>query len=364
MKDYAVYLPAYSIGEHAYEQIAEVCGTYGQTAVLIGGKKALEAAEAKIRQAVEGRIQVLAALWYGGECSEENVALLMAQPALQAAAMVFAVGGGKALDTGKCLAEKLGKPVFTFPTIASTCAACTAVSILYEPDGRFKAPFFLERPPRHAFLDMEILAESPSRYMWAGLGDTYAKYFEATVSSRGEQLPHYTALGIAMSSMCLTPLLTYGQQALQDQEAHRSSYALEQTVLAIIVSTAIVSILVTKERIIDYNTGLAHAVFYALTRFPDLKLEENHLHGEVVGFGVLVLLLVDGQREMFKRMYDFNRSVKLPIRLEDIDVTEADLARLIPQVLQMPDIAHNPYPVTEEMLWQAFTELQNNLKNE
>ncbi len=359
MKDYAVYLPSYSIGEHVYEQIGDICGTYGKTAVLIGGEKALKAAEAKIRRAAEGKIHVLDTLWYGGECSEENVAALTAKPTVQAADMIFAAGGGKALDTGKALAEKLGKPVFTFPTIASTCAACTAVSILYEPDGRFKAPFFLKRPPRHAFIDMEILAESPARYMWAGLGDTYAKYFEATVSSRGEQLPHYTALGIAMSSMCLTPLLAYGAQALQDQQAHRSTYALEQTVLAIIVSTAMVSILVTKEQIIDYNTGLAHGVFYALTRFPDLKLEENHLHGEVVGFGVLVLLLVDGQREMFAKMYDFNRSVKLPTRLEDIDVTEKDLARIIPQVLAMPDIAHNPYPITEEMLRQAFSELQS-----
>ncbi len=46
--------------------------------------------------------------------------------------MVFGVGGGKALDTAKCLCITDDKPVFTFPTIASNCAACTSVSIIYN----------------------------------------------------------------------------------------------------------------------------------------------------------------------------------------------------------------------------------------
>ena len=51
--------------------------------------------------------------------------------------MVFGVGGGKALDTVKCLCITDDKPVFTFPTIASNCAACTSVSIMYNSDGTF-----------------------------------------------------------------------------------------------------------------------------------------------------------------------------------------------------------------------------------
>ena len=64
----------------------------------------------------------------------------------------LAVGGGKALDTGKAYGEESGKPVFTFPTIASTCAATTAVSILYHADGTFLAPDFHKAPPVHAFI--------------------------------------------------------------------------------------------------------------------------------------------------------------------------------------------------------------------
>lgn len=40
----------------------------------------------------------------------------------------------------------------------------------------------------HAFIDTELISKAPAQYMWAGIGDTYAKYYEATISSRGEQL--------------------------------------------------------------------------------------------------------------------------------------------------------------------------------
>lgn len=54
--------------------------------------------------------------------------------------------------------------------------------------------------------------------MWAGLGDTYAKYYEATISSRGEQAEHFTSLGVALSVMCRNPLLEYGAKALEDHK--------------------------------------------------------------------------------------------------------------------------------------------------
>ena len=77
--------------------------------------------------------------------------------------MVFGVGGGKALDTVKCLCIPDDKPVFSFPTIASNCSACTSVSIMYQEDGSFLKPHFFVRPVMHAFIDTEIIAKAPSQ---------------------------------------------------------------------------------------------------------------------------------------------------------------------------------------------------------
>lgn len=352
---YDIYLPSYSIGADVYKETDRICQGYGASAVVIGGKRGMTAVRDRLSAAVS-EIKILDWIWYGGEASYENVELLKKESAVETADMIFAAGGGKAIDTAKALAEVTGKPVFTFPTIASNCAACTSVSIMYNPDGSFLKPFFFEKPPAHSFIDTEVIAKSPARYMWAGMGDTYAKYFESSVSARGEKVPHYIALGTANAAMCYEPIMEYGAKAYSDLAAGKNSYELEQTVLAIIVSTAVASILLTTDKVIDYNTGLAHAIFYALTAYP--HIERNHLHGEVVSYGVLVLLLVDGNEADFERVFAFSRSVGLPTKLADIEMYTDELKGLVKAAAAMKDIEHNPYVITEEMLEKAFNELE------
>ena len=43
--------------------------------------------------------------------------------------MIFAVGGGRAVDTCKTAADLMHKPLFTFPTLGSNCAGCTAIAL-------------------------------------------------------------------------------------------------------------------------------------------------------------------------------------------------------------------------------------------
>jgi len=356
MQNYTMILPQYSIGSAVYQKIPEICCPYGQHVIAIGGHKAMAAARPLIEAAVaDSELTILDFLWYGGEACYENVAALQEHPLVQQADMIFAIGGGKALDTSKCLAVKMGKPVFTFPTIASTCAAVTTVAVIYHTDGSFREPFYFLQPPAHAFLNTAIIAAAPSQYLWAGLGDTYAKYYETTLSARGENLEHFNAIGVQLSRQCLDPLLQYGQQAMTDNKAQRCSYALEQVVLAVIVTTGMVSILVTREHTPDYNSGLAHSIFYAMTQLPGF--EQNHLHGAVVGFGVLLLLLYDGQQEEFERIYQFNQSVGLPTSLQMLEITPEQMESLYPVIPTMKDVQHYPYVITASKMRQAFAQL-------
>ena len=92
------------------------------------------------------------------------------------------------------------------------------------------------------------------------------------------------------------------------------------------------------------------------------KYEEiKHLavrDGEVVGFGTLALLLVDGQEKMYGTMKAFNESVALPTKIGDIGIKPEDLDRVLPRVLEMHDIDRSPYPITLPMLQEAFRRLQ------
>lgn len=357
MENYSISLPSYSIGSKVYEKIGEICSPYGKKAVCIGGKTAISKTENLIRESLAHTcIEILGFVWYGGEASYENVEMLKANQLVNEADIIFAIGGGKALDTAKALANTVKKEVFTFPTIASNCAGTTAVSIMYNSDGSFKEPFFFNAPPRHCFINTAVIAQSPARYIWAGMGDTYAKYFESEMSSRGESLNHCHRLGVTTSQLCAYPILEYGEKALEDFKNGVPSFELEQVVLAVVVTTGIASILLTTGHIIDYNTGLAHAVFYALTSYP--HIEERHLHGEVVAFGVLILLLVDGNEEMFEKVYNFNKAVKLPTCLKDIEMANADLNKLVNAVCLMKDIEHNPYEITKDAVLKAFNQLE------
>ena len=363
LENYEVHLPNYSIGDRIYDKIGPVCESYGKKVLIIGGRRALNAAEDKIRAYVaKTNLEIIGTKLYGTDCTYATVKKLREMPEYEEADMVFGVGGGKALDTVKCLCITDDKPVFAFPTIASNCAACTSVSIMYNEDGTFLKPNFFVRPVMHSFIDTEIIAKAPSQYMWAGIGDTYAKYYEAAISSRDERLEHFTSLGVATSHMCRDPLLMYGVKALEDHKKGLCTYEVEQAVLAIVVTTGIASIFLTKDFTPDYNSGLAHAVFYALTSYP--VIEEKHLHGEVVGFGVLLLLLVDGQMEEFEKIYQLNKNLKLPVSLEEIEITKEQWQESMTRITDMSDIRHYPYKVTPEMLAKAMEMLKKEMPPE
>ena len=156
--------PGYSVGTDAYEDIKEICPAYGKKAAIIGGKHALAAAQDKIIAAAkEAGIEIIGPFWYGGEASVENIEMLKSKVA--DADMIFAVGGGKAIDTCKVLSHSTDRPFFTFPTIASTCASCTSLGILYHPDGSLREYSFSKIPPKHIFIDTQIIATACSRQL-------------------------------------------------------------------------------------------------------------------------------------------------------------------------------------------------------
>lgn len=350
----SVFLPNYTIGDDAYSKISEICKEYGKTAVLIGGKTALEKSEASIRQALEGsEVTVVDTLWYGGNSTYENIDKLIDHPSVQESDMLFAIGGGRCCDTVKTAAEKIGKPVFTFPTIASNCSPTTAVCVIYKESGEMLGLFFPKKPPKHTFINTKIIAEAPDMYLWAGIGDALSKEVESTFSSRGDEMDHTNALGVQIGQMCTERFLKYGEQALKDSENNVSSYAIEQVLLDIIVTTGLVSVLVIN----DYNSALAHSFYYGTTL---IEQGEKHLHGEIVSYGVLILLTMDKQYELRDRVYRFMRSTKLPTSLTDLEIVEeSDIDIILDKVMATNDIVHVPYVITREMVRESIAEVED-----
>ena len=347
------YYPNYSIGTDAYADIPMVCEKYGTKAVIIGGTHALAAAADLIKEAVaDSNIMITGVFEYGGEASREHIDELNSHQEVIDADMIFACGGGKAIDTCKVLSQESNRPFFTFPTIASTCASCTSLGIIYHPDGSLREYSFQEKPSEWIFINTQVIANAPEKYLWAGIGDTMAKFYECTTSARGDNdLDHSTSMGVQISNLCARPLVKYGVEALEECRNHTPGKALEEVILGIIVSTGFVSNLVG----IDLNTGLAHACYNGFTVCKSTE-EHGHLHGEIVAYCILILLKVDHQEEEFKKIYEFSKNMGFPVKLADIHATIDDMDAVITKALSGIDVRVWPYEVTPDMILNAVKE--------
>lgn len=351
MKTNSVFFCNYSIGEEPYREAADICRIYGKKILLIGGEKGMAAGKERLLKALSGSgLSIVDSVVFGEDCTYERIHKWGSYARELKADMIFGMGGGKALDTAKGAAYEAGLPVFTFPTIAATCAATTALSVVYKEDGNFDSFYFYERPARHCFIDLTVITGAPWIYLQAGMGDTIGKFFECHFSARGDRLSHSSALGREISNMCYEPLLEHGVQALKDCKEHKVTDALGEAVLANIVSTGLVSLMVLD----DYNCAIAHSVYYGLVLLPGF--EEENLHGNVVAYGVLVQLLVDGKREEALRLKSFLKELGIRTTLAQMQVPlDRDyLKAVLLETVTGPDMEHIPYTVTEDMIYQAM----------
>lgn len=347
-------IPGYTIGSGAYKEVEKICTPFGNKAVVIGGERALKAVKQKIINTTGKNIKITGFFPYGGESSIENIERLKSLPEVLEADMIFTVGGGKAIDTGKVLSQTTDRPFFTFPTIASTCAASTGLGIIYHPDGSLREYSFSDKTPVHVFIDSEIIAYAPSKYLWAGIGDSMAKFFESSVSSRGDQLTHSQEMGVTIAKMCNGPFVRNGVKALNDCKENKVTKEFEEIVLGIIISTGFASNFLD----IDLTTGLAHAVYNGFTILPQIE-KHNHLHGEIVSYGILVLLITDKQNDEFNRIYKFNKDMGFPTKLSHLHCSIEDVDKIAHKALSGIDVRHYPYDVTKDMIKNSISFLES-----
>ena len=340
----------YTIGSSAYDELPRLCAKLGHRVLLLGGVTALEMASPVLDAVLAGSdLQIAGRLHTPVECSAAGIAALAGECTPLGAELILGVGGGKALDTAKGVAELLGLPIITLPTIAATCAATTALSVLYHEDGRHDTIRFFESPPIHCLIHTGILSEAPAKYLRGGMGDALGKFFECHFASRGQVLPHASALARQISVQCHDPILLNGAQAMFDCDQKNDTPALREVVLAIIVTTGLVSLLVED----CYNGAVAHSVCYGLSEIP--RVAKNHLHGDLVAYGILVQLVLDGNIEQAMGLCMFLRRIGIPTSLAELDVEldSPELTMVLEEAIVSPDMEVIPYLVDVEILRSA-----------
>ncbi|MHC1696620.1 MAG: glycerol dehydrogenase [Geobacteraceae bacterium] len=332
--------------------IAGYTSIYGHTAYVICDEFILSEAENSAGKSLKNGGHEGVFMKFGGENSDNEINKHREGLKDSSADYIIGIGGGKTLDCAKAAACYENVPVVIFPTLASTDAPCTAISVIYNPDGAFNRYLYLPRNPDIVLADVNILAHSPSRFFAAGIGDALSTYFEARAcyAAEGENLllyrPSFTGLGIA--KLCYETIRQYGVQAMKAVKNKVATSAVEKTLEATIYMSGI-----------GAETGglaAAHAIHNGMSAVPDLRRAQ---HGEKIAFTTMVQLTLEGTSdETFKDIAGFIKSVELPMTLEDLGmkefkenewkkVTEDACAKSNP-------MGNMPFKVTSDDVYQAI----------
>lgn len=289
---------------------------------------------------------------FGGECSRPEIDRLAEVGRTQKCEVVVGVGGGKAIDTAKAVAHYLKVPVGVAPTIAATDAPCSALSVIYTPEGVFAEYLLLPSNPNLVLIDSEVIAKAPPRFLVSGMGDAMATYFEADATARSHSqtmaggIPTMAALSLAR--LCFDTLLEYGLPARLAAEQEAVTPALEK----IIEANTLLSGL-------GFESGglaAAHAIHNGFTELPETH---SSFHGEKVAFATIVqLVMEDRQTDEVFEVLGFCDEVGLPMTLDQLGVGKAgrdDLRRVAETATAKGETIHNmPFPVSPEMVVDAI----------
>ena len=289
---------------------------------------------------------------FGGESSDEEINRQQAEFDQAGCRFVVGIGGGKTLDTAKAVAYYKNVPVVIFPTLASTDAPCTALTVVYNADGSFNRYLFLPHNPNAVLADTKLLAAEPARFFAAGVGDGLATYFEARTcyASNGINLvlmqPSLAGLGIA--KMCYETIRDYAPQAMSAVAAKAVTPALERTIEATIYMSGVGA----------ESGGLAaaHAIHNGMTAVHDLH---GAMHGEKVAFGLVAQLVMEGvPSEELEEVIGIIKAVGLPLTLADLglkEFKEAEWRQVAELSCAEGETIHNePFKVTPDMVYDAI----------
>jgi glycerol dehydrogenase len=289
---------------------------------------------------------------FGGECSLAEIARLVARARQEGARVVIGAGGGKVLDTARAAAAELDLPVVCCPTVASSDAPCSALSVIYTDEGVVQELRIYGRNPALVLVDTAVIAEAPARFLAAGMGDALATQFEARTCVAGH-VPNMrggasTRSALALAELCYSTLLADGQAALQAVREHAVTPALERVVEA--------NTLLSGLGFESSGLAAAHAVHNGLTVMPATRA---FLHGEKVAFGTLVQLVLEGQPDaLVREVLDFCVAVGLPVTLAALglaDLGDEDLARVASRATATGETIHNePFAVTPAIVADAI----------
>lgn len=343
----------YVQGEDELLNLGYFVKTFGSSALLIAHPDDVTRIQDKLTKTAADFGVTFVTGSFAGECSRQEVARLKQVAKENQCDCTIGLGGGKAIDTAKCVAE--GNALIICPTIAATDAPTSHSAVLYTPEGAFDDYAYFKQNPSVVLVDTSVIAKAPVRFLISGMGDALSTYFEARANTmsyasvnaglpcgvrEGKTQPAQpTKAAFALATLCYETLLADGLKAMMACQAKVVNTALEN-----IIET---NILLSGLGFESGGLAAAHSIHDGLTLLPGTH---KYFHGEKVAFGTLAqLCLENSPLEELDEVLRFCLSVGLPVCLEDIGVTDLsdeDLMEVARKASIPEESIHSmPFPV-------------------
>ncbi len=349
-------------GSKAWSQGISLIPSICKKPILIGRSKSTN----NIRKNIDNDLRnlglnvVLAELHY--DCCEIDLDRLKKIVILNKCDGVIAAGGGKVLDSGKLIANRLDLPCITIPTSAATCAGWTALSNIYSPEGAFIKDEVLNSCPELFIFDHDFARQAPPRTLASGIADALAKWYEASIASRGSD-DGMIQQAVQMARVLRDQLFICGQKGFSDPSSAEWVTVAE--------GCALTAGLIGGIGGIRCRTAVAHAVHNGLTQ---LKPSKRFMHGELVGFGILVQLKLQEMiednhlaKQSISQLIPLLRDLQIPLSLDDLSLNELTLRELKEACSfacnEKSDIHYLPFSVNSEILFHALVETRQSVKS-
>ncbi|GAY69691.1 glycerol dehydrogenase [Streptococcus canis] len=255
---------------------------------------------------------------FNGEASDNEINRVVAIAKDNGSNVIIGLGGGKTIDSAKAIADVLTVPVIIAPTIASTDAPTSALSVIYTDEGAFEKYIFYSKNPDLILVDTQVICQAPKRLLASGIADGLATWVEARVvmQKNGDTMAggNQTLAGVAIAQACERTLFADGLKAMASCDRQVVTPALENVIEA--------NTLLSGLGFESAGLAAAHAIHNGFTA---LTGDIHHLtHGEKVAYGTLTQLFLENRsREEIDRYIDFYQAIGMPTTLKEMHLDTA-----------------------------------------
>ncbi|MFC1546773.1 iron-containing alcohol dehydrogenase [bacterium] len=278
---------------------------FGKSGVIIGEKYILDKFSKELRPILSRNIYKL---YFNCECSAPEIKRLTNAAMKYKPGFIIGIGGGKAIDTAKASAFYLNVPVITIPTSAATCAASSALSSIYYPSGIASHYLLLDKSPEIVIIDYKLIASAPAYMFSSGMADALAKYYESFAYTGGRAKNIYETTALRTAETIYDAIFKIGTGAYRDLKRGIISDRFKQIVRINVVLASLVGGIGGE----GCRACVSHAVNNGFTRKPEMR---KFLHGEIVGFGNLVQLILENKKKELNKLTGLYKKLSLPYSL-------------------------------------------------